>query len=107
MTKGELFVDTSKLNIKLRRQVLVNTGNFTNCIAEVSLELDGVTPEEYAHKYDILGDILTCTLQLESIKTLQQQTFLNSHPHDKIIDLYKNGKSEEMEDKIVKLSQKL
>ena len=96
----------SKMSITLQRKCKINCGNYSSAEANVMLNLDDIAPEEFDKKYELLSQLMSNVLMIESAKVGDQELLINRISAEKYVTAMK-AKNDEVEADISKLVAKL
>ena len=96
----------SKMSITLQRKCKINCGNYSSAEANVMLNLDDIAPEEFDKKYELLSQLMSNVLMIESAKVADQELLINRISAEKYVTAMK-AKTDEVEADISKLVAKL
>lgn len=96
----------SKMSITLQRKCKINCGNYSSAEANVMLNLDDIAPEEFDKKYELLSQLMSNVLMIESAKVADQELLINRISAEKYVTAMK-AKNDEVEADISKLVVKL
>ena len=96
----------SKVSITLQRKVKVNTGDYTACEANVMLNLADIDANKFDEKYELLSQLMSKVLMIETAKVADQQLLVNRISAAKYVEAMK-AKNDEVENEISKIAMKL
>ena len=96
----------SKMSITLQRKCKINCGNYSSAEANVMLNLDDIASEEFDKKYELLSQLMSNVLMIESAKVADQELLINRISAEKYVTAMK-AKNDEVEADISKLVAKL